>query len=114
MSTVQEISFITRTASNSIERITIAIKDITDFGVSCQPCYRKNGTFKKWLKFGFIKTKQARYSCSYHCIAEVKSLMKGQYEVNERHTLSQSKFSSGGYFLGERKATDWIYKVSNS
>lgn len=110
----ETITFHTR-VDGSLATVTIFINDITNFGVSYSPCYRKDGTFKKWLKFGFIETNHRRYACSYHYVQGIKSFsLKGRYQVSEKRKLMEIKISTGGYFLGERTATNWIFQMSDS
>lgn len=91
----------------------VAVQDIiiTEFGVSCYPVFTKKGHFSKWMKRGYIIAGSVMYPCAYHFIADIKAHFKGQF-VTRKATHVQYKHSPRGFYLGERKATDWAYTIN--
>ena len=106
---MEKVSFLTRLDEKFVD-VEILTSTITEFGITCSALYRKKGGFKKWFKKGYIISDGKRYICRYQLIADLKTHFKGKLATT-KETLSEQKYSAQGHYEGERKATNWEFKI---
>ena len=83
----------------------IDINTITEFGIVNKVSWNNNGTFKKWVKRGYIRTNKEFYLIwNEGVIKELKETLKGKYKSSKSSCVEYKNDA-------ERKATDWSYKV---
>lgn len=106
---MEKILFLSK-VDGEFKQVELQTFAITSFGIACSRTYRKKGGFRKWIKGGYIISDSVRYVCGNSYITELKKHFKGHI-TSEKHTLSEMKYSTHGHFVGERKATNWNYKI---
>lgn len=105
------INFITRT-DGVFCGILMNFDEVREFGVSCHEIHRSKGGFKKWIKRGYIITHEGEsFRLADSLIKDIKKAMKINIISTNKNTLVQHKYSTRGHYEGERKATEWSYKL---
>lgn len=98
--------------------IEIQINKILEFGIQNWKSYRKDGGFKKFNRNGYIRTNDDDYIeiLSYgnfnNPINILKRKLMGKFSTN-KISYFESKYDTRGRYVGERKATNWYYKILN-
>lgn len=95
---------------------SVDLESITCFGIYHRKAYRSDGTFKKWLKYGFIRYSEgteskAVFSCDPLYIKLLKEELKGKYKA-EKHSVSEYKKTRNS--SGHRTAIDWTYSIKEN
>jgi hypothetical protein len=81
------------------------------FGFVNRSVKKRDGSFKKFYKEGFIRTLDGNYykDVSKFYINELKQMFHGKYTVT-KDTIMQYKKTRGG--MATRTATDWTYTIN--
>lgn len=87
--------------------ITIDVNNIREFNIFNSKTYTTKGTFKTWVKDGYIRMNDGKgYKVKESVIKELKEVLKGKYTTTKN---TNYEYKNGS----ERKATDWTYIINN-
>lgn len=117
---MNSIRIATYVASNLEERRTnmemvgeaeLDLSMVTHFGVNCSRIFNRKGRFLRWQKYGWVSLDgKSRISCGYYDVQELRRIFTKR-RVLHKQTHSMPKYSANGWYVGDRKATDWSYEV---
>jgi hypothetical protein len=109
------IRYLTRDEARELvfKEVDIDVSTINRFGIINFNYKRADGSFKKFVKKGFVSWDKGEYigGLDVFYIAELKKTLKGKYKTT-KYSLTQPKKTRSGWVT--RTATDWTYEVNKS
>lgn len=93
------------------KKVDINIADIKEFGVFNKWSYRKDNTFKKFIKCGYVVTDK-KIEVSHKEIIQLKKILKEKnivFHVKRKTPIFATKQTVHG--LEQRKSINWDYTI---
>jgi hypothetical protein len=86
----------------------IDLDNLVGFGYFHEKEFTTKGTFKKFTKYGYIKTLYKKYMVTRYDVAELMQEFKGKYEIKRKKPIKERRNGK------EVTAINWDYTVKKS
>lgn len=102
---MKEFEFFT-ILNGQAKNIAVNLSEVACFGVVNRKSYNKDGSFKKWVKKGFIQINNIIYYWIHlNDVKRLRNLLSGKFTTSKNHVYEQKNGK-------ERKAINWDYRLN--